>query len=117
MRDFGAVCSLTMPMDLTREALTTTSVMSSSAASVPVDCANAFCARPAPNKVAATKDHLWNRSNNTPLKLRIRVLQLFARPSTWPSAFYGVHVNDMTCQLQPKNAAVLRVRNRLAALE
>ena len=38
-RDFGAVWSPTMPMLRTRVALTTTSVMSSSMASVPVDCA------------------------------------------------------------------------------
>ncbi len=38
-----------------RGADTTTSVMSSSIASVPVDCANAFCARPAPNKTDGGK--------------------------------------------------------------
>ena len=50
MRDFGAVWSPTMPICRTRVAVTTTSLMSSSMASVPVDCAKAFCDRPAPKK-------------------------------------------------------------------
>jgi hypothetical protein len=35
----------------------------------------------------------------------------------WPGAFYGVHVNDMTRQLQQKIARVLRVRNTMAIME
>jgi hypothetical protein len=76
MRDLAAVCSPIRPMFRTRVALTTTSAMSSSMASEPVDWANACCARPAPNKLTAAKDHLWNRSNNAPLGLRIWILRL-----------------------------------------
>ena len=43
-RDFGAVWSFMMPIVRTLVADTTTSDMSSSTASVPVDCASAFCA-------------------------------------------------------------------------
>jgi hypothetical protein len=37
-------------------------------------------------------------------------------PSLWLCALYGVHGNDMTCELQPQNASMLRVRNSLAGM-
>jgi hypothetical protein len=63
-RDFGAVWSPTIPIWRTRVALTTTSLIDSSMASVPVDWARAPCAKPTPNKTAA--QDLWNRSNIAP---------------------------------------------------
>src|SRR5688572_9293540 len=71
MRDFGAFWSPTMPIWRTRVALTTTSFMSSSTASVPVDWAKAPGDSPAPNKIASDRVPVWNRSNIAPLTLRI----------------------------------------------